>query len=892
MASQVDLLLTKIRIPRSRSDSVLRPRLNSLVEKGLSRKLTLICAPPGSGKTTLIAEWRATTVGSSFPLAWFSLDENDNDPVRFWRYLITALRTLAPVLGEEALEALATPQTPPVEAVINSLINSVLEELDNDFALVLDDYHSIKQPEIQAGLAYLLGHMPSHMHLVITSRSEPQELPLSRLRVRRELVEIRSEDLRFTREEAAAFLEKILNRPLGNSEIELLENRTEGWAAGLQLAALSLQEHSDPATFMHTFGGSDRLVLDFLADEVFYHQSELIQRFLLHTAILRQLNEELAKALTGEAQSREMLEKLDRDNLFLTSLDNNRQWYRYHPLFAEFLISLLTRTEPEMLPELHRRAAAWYEAHGLGVEALTHSLEARDYSKVVELLFALVLPLVHQGESVTVMSWFEALPQEILRQNPRLNTLLASALLVTNHFDEMDAPLNLAESLLQQQGDERGLVDNQSLRSHLLLVRGEIAASKALAQKALELASIENNLVQATANVAIGSAYLLDGALTEAEGWLNKGWGSWAELQTRNMLAEVEFLRGNLKQAEQHSKALLELNSRNTWQEGVARVRLGRLNYEWNRLEEAHFWLDQAISHSQGYPQSAYLPGAYLALARLEWTEEKKASAFEALRQAGEAARRLKNYSLVATTEAWENYFKLFDGKLENVWKWLETQNIEFTSPDSLSYQYERHYLTIIQALLASDQPEAALAKLEWLSEFARKQGRVADLIEILGLKALTLEKVGQSEAALASLFESVQLATHGEFLRVYLNLGRPWQNLLARLRMKYPDFEFLEKLLAAFDKPASQENRQIHLSEGPQAFSYPASANLLIEPLSERELEVLRLIEEGISNKAIADRLYLSLATVKTHINHLYAKLGVENRVQALAQARALNLI
>lgn len=440
------LLLTKIKIPRSRPQTVVRPQLNSLIEAGLSRKLTLLSAPPGSGKTTLLTEWQASQTGANFPLAWLSLDENDNDPIRFWRYLITALRTLAKGVGEESLAWLQTPQPPGLESVITALINSILEELDSDFGLVLDDYHVIRLKEIHASLSFLLDHMPSHMHLIIATRTDPLELPLSRLRVRRELLEIRSSQLRFTSEEARALLGKVLDHPLPATELTLVENRTEGWAAGLQLVALSLQNHPDPLSFVRSFNGTQRLVLDYLADEVFYRQSEEIQEFLLGTAILGQLNEGLTAAVSGQLRSREMLEKLDRNNLFLTGIDNSGEWYRFHPLFADFLVDLLKQKQPGKIPELHRRAANWYEANGFEAEALTHSLEAGDFSKAVELLFKLVLPLIHQGQSVTVMGWFKKLPGEVLRQHPRLNTLYASALMVANLFDEMTAPISLAEA--------------------------------------------------------------------------------------------------------------------------------------------------------------------------------------------------------------------------------------------------------------------------------------------------------------------------------------------------------------------------------------------------------------------------------------------------------------
>lgn len=903
MAGQHDLLLTKIKIPRSRPETVLRHRLYKLLETGLTRRLTLLSAPPGSGKTTLLTEWRATPAGAAFPLAWVSLDEGDNDPVRFWRYVIAALRTLAPGLGEESLAQLLTPQPASLEQVLTSLINSVLEELDSDFALVLDDYHFIKRQEIHEGVGYLLEHLPSHMHLIITTRTDPVELPLSRLRVRREQIEIRSQDLRFTQEEVAAFFEKALNRPLTLTETKMLENRTEGWAAGLQLAALSLHDQSDIDSFIQAFSGSQRLVLDYLTDEVFYHQPQAVQEFLLQTAMLAQLNEGLAQAVTGQVSSREMLEKLDRDNLFLTSLDSNQEWYRYHPLFAEFLVGLLKRTSAERLPELHRRAASWYETNGFEVEAVTHSLQAGDYSKVVELLFKLVLPLVHQGQSVTVMNWFEALPLNIISQNPNLNNLFATALMVGNRFDQMEAPLKQAETAFRQQGDNGdGLAFTLALRSQLALIRGETETAKALTTSVLELSSSEDGLLQTLPHVTLGSACLFEGAIEAAEDYLNRSWHPWVEPQTRNMLAEAQFMRGNLNQAARQSRELLESGTRNIWQEGFARVRLARIYYQWNQLDESRFWLEQAIGSAQ--EQSAYLPVAYLALARLEWAQGQHELAFQILDKALEAAKGLKHRSLQSKVEAWKNYF-LAIGREENdlaaVWRWREEQELPLLSVDSLNYEKERHYLALVQAYVSSGQAAEALLQLEALTHFARLQDRITSLVEILGLKGLALEMAGQSDTALETLGESLQLAAPGGFTRLYLNQGNPMKRLLIQLKAKRPEFAAVERVLVAFNISEDVQNktRRIKGEEMQAAFtgtglaaSSHESKFALVDPLSERELEVLRLIEEGISNKAIADRLYLSLATIKTHINHLYAKLGVENRVQALARARALKLL
>lgn len=626
-----------------------------------------------------------------------------------------------------------------------------------------------------------------------------------------------------------------------------------------------------------------------------------MQQFLLYTSILAQLNEGLAEAVSGQANSRELLEKLDRNNLFLTSLDNNQEWYRYHPLFAEFLRGLLKRREPEQFSELHRRAANWYEKNGFEAEALTHSLEAGDYPKVIELLLNLVMPLIHRGESATVMGWFEVLPEDFLNQNPHLNNLFASALLVANRFDQMEAPLKRAENYFRQHPASNELVEYLALRAMLGLVKGETKTSKVLAQRTLELKPAEDNLPYALAIVILSSLALLEGALDEAESWLNRVWLPWVDPQMRNNRAQIQFMRGKLSEAEQQSQELLALNTRIIWQEGLAQTLLGRIYYQWNRLDEARAWLGLAISQSEGQGQSAYLPEAYLALAEVEWAEGKKEEAFQVLAKARQAAQHLGNQPLTAKAYSCENYFKALEKDLGSVWRWVEDQKLLLTTPEDFTYHQHRDYLTLVQALLTKGQKAEALLRLEWLAGFATEQGRVSDLVEILGLKALALAMSEQDEAAFEALSTSIQLATPGNLMQPYLNQGVPMQQLLKRLRIKRPELTLIEKLLAAFDTSNLEQEKGLLVTEAvtqPEVASLdlarlqPRTEQPLLEPLSERELEVLRLIEAGISNKAIADRLYLSLATVKTHINHLYAKLAVENRVQALARAHSLHLL
>ena len=528
------LLETKFYVPRSRRGLVPRPRLSERLDRGAASKLMLVSAPAGFGKTTLLTEWLAA--GPAAPAderlaAWLSLDRGDNDPVSFWTYVIAALRTVAPGVGESALALLHAPQPPPIETVLTVLLNE-LGAVAGDIVLVLDDYHVIDARDVQDGMAFLLDHLPPWLHVVIASRADPA-LPLARLRARGELVETRAAELRFTPDEAAAYLNEMMGLQLTARDVAALEGRTEGWIAALQLAALSMQGRDDVAGFIAGFAGDDRHVVDYLVEEVLQRQPEHVQAFLLQTSILGRLSGPLCDAVTGQGGGKAMLEALDRGNLFLVPLDDRRQWYRYHHLFADMLQVRLLDEQPGQVPDLHRRASAWYQQNGEPSVAISHALAAEDFERAADLVELAIPAMRRTRQEATVRGWLEVIPDEVVRVRPVLSVGFAGALLSVGEFEGVEARLRDAERWLdtttgirqgpQAPSAEMVVVDDDEFRrlpaeielyrAALALVRGDGPGTVRHARRALDLAPADEHLGRASAAALMGLASWASGDL-------------------------------------------------------------------------------------------------------------------------------------------------------------------------------------------------------------------------------------------------------------------------------------------------------------------------------------------------------------------------------------------
>jgi LuxR family maltose regulon positive regulatory protein len=935
-ARDVPLLRTKLYIPPLRPGLVLRPRLIERLNAGLGqngsfvRKLTLISAPAGFGKTTLLGEWIA---GCEWPIVWLSLDEGDNDPARFLLYLVAALQTIEARqsavgrIGEDVLNAFQSPRSLPVEPILTSLINEIAEGLDT-FTLILDDYHVIEAQRIHNALTFLLDHLPPRMHLVIASRTDPP-LPLARLRARGQLAEFHAADLRFTADETAAFLNQVMGLSLSAKEIATLETRTEGWVAGLQLVALSMQGRDDVAGFIHAFTGSHRYVLDYLAEEVLARQPQNIQAFLLHTSILNRLSAPLCDAVVGIGDSpgqpigkptsretggfktcgfvdssEQILEHLERNNLFIVPMDDERRWYRYHRLFADFLRARLERDSGASLPErgsivlLHRRAAEWYERNGLQTEAVGHALAARDFEWAARLIEQVAWQTLMRGEVNTLLNWLGVLPEEIICARPNLCIIHAWALFLTAQPMEAietrlrDAAASEGEGAARAEQDlDRFQGLSAVLRVLLTLFQGDASHTAELSHQTLERLPKENKFLHSLLVLnqsislawsgnfpAAGQAYAKAARLGLETG------STLLTLFATCQLAELQMIQGRLCQAMRTYRQARQLASgpdgRPLPLAGVVLIGMGELLREWNDLDAATRHLTEGIELCQQWGEILAFDG-YISLARVRWAQGDADSALDLFQKVAQLARRFDVTEmddwLVAAQQArlW-----IAQGNLEAANQWAAEQRrhvggqTEDTSYSFFVHEWEQ--FTLARLFIVQDKAQEALALLAPLLLAAESARRMGNVIENLVIQAMAHQAQSDTSQALTALARALALAEPEGYVRIFVDEGTPMAELLRSAAVRGIAPGYVGKLLAAFDAP--------HFLISP---SLPLS-----EPLSERELEVLRLIAAGLSNREIARQLVIELSTVKWHINNLYGKLNVHSRTQAVARARELSLL
>jgi len=891
------LLSTKLYIARPRPDLLPRPRLTQRLNDGLHRKLTLISAPAGFGKTTLLSEW---SLQSKRPVAWISLDEGDNDPARFWAYFIAALQTLQVNVGDAALAAFQSPQPPPMEVVLTALINEIAI-IPEPFALVLDDYHVIETQPVHSALTFLLNHLPPQMHLIIATRADPP-LPLARLRGRGQLTELREADLRFTTDEAAAFLNQAMGLNLSAEQVAALEERTEGWIAGLQLAALSMQGRSDIPGFIAAFAGSHRYILDYLAEEVLQRQPEGVQTFLLQTAILDRLSGPLCDTVTGQGDSQTMLERLERANLFLVPLDEERRWYRYHRLFAELLRAYLQREQPNRVPGLHRRASEWYEQNGLLAEAVGHALAAKDFERAARLVEQAAPQMLMRGELVTLLGWLAALPDERIRAWPALCTYYAWVLTLTGQLDAVEPRLQDAEQGLQPDIPAAELQDLlgqiAAIRAYIAALHRDVPHAIELARQALEHLPEENPAVRAFVAFTLGGACLLSDDVAEAcqafaeASALGRAAGNvHVAIPALCNLAGLRALQGQLHQAAGLYQEALELatpslahqregrGGRTLPVAAMAYSGLGGLLYEWNDLEGAMRHLREGIEQSKQWGNVDALASSYARVARVLQAQGDEAGALEALKEAGQLVRR---HAVIPTTAArvaaYQASLWLAQGNLGAATRWVQERGLSVD--DELGYLREPEHIALARVLIAQGKYDEALQFLARLRQAAETRGRMGSLIEILVLQALALQSQGNTTQAMPALERALSLAEPEGYVRLFVDEGAPMAKLLRQALSRGIAPNYVSRLLAAF---GAEEQR------GEEA---EKRAPLLLEPLSERELEVLRLLAAGLSNREIAEKLIVAVGTVKAHIHNIYGKLGVQSRTQAVARARELGIL
>jgi LuxR family maltose regulon positive regulatory protein len=891
------LLKTKLNIPPVRRAHVQRLELIHKLDKLREYRLALIVASAGYGKTALVSAWIAQT---QLKVAWFSIDAGDNDPVRFWDYLIAAIQTLYPELGEQSLTFLHEPQPLPIETILSSLINE-LAAVPDLLTLVLDDYHLIESPSIHEGLAFLVEHMPSQMRLIITTRSDPA-LPLARMRVRGELLELRSSDLRFSPPQIASFFTDVMGLSLTTDQVSALDSRVEGWIAGLQLAGLALQGKSEPAAFIASFAGDHHYVLDYLGDEILDRLPDELQQFLLQTSILERLNAELCDTVTGDIETQKALEYLDRHHFFVVALDDKRQWYRYHRLFADFLQHRLGLKYPDRLKELHQRASQWFEHNGLQAEAISHALAAHDFEWAAELVQGIAELLIwRRAEHTTLLGWLSALPEHVMQLYPRLYLYHAWVLHLTNQMSAAQERILDAENVLKQTvSSPDPLIAGMLAAVHSTLtgLQHQFPETLRLSRKALEL--LPNDAVSwrcmAAINLGVTCAYI--GEVQEAVEVLSYAMdlsqeigSSFAILSAFWHLSSLQTTQLSLRAAENTCQQLEAANQMTGLQRfptsGYVALLLGEIHMERNQLEtaEVHLLESAAQINPESFPIA--LMRAYLALSRLKnhQGDTEAAGHYWQLAEQLERMSKLQGRATLLSVSRARRW--LSEGKLGAVEAWAAENRLALD--EEFTYHREAHYLLLARFYLArGDTADKALYLLERMVKQAEVSQRNGSLIRALILQALALDVSDARPKAIASLTWALSLAEAEAPIRVFVDEGQSIVPLLKNILDMQRNGEvassisstYIADLLMAFGKPSSS----------PVVNRWPAGHRA--DTLSERELEVLRLLADGLESNEIAERLVIAVDTARKHIKNIYSKLDVHSRWEAIKAAEAYRLL
>ncbi len=896
------LVETKLFVPRPRRTTVARPELRERLARGAHARLTLLAAPAGFGKTTLLAEWLAGATAQDRSVAWVSLDESDARAASFWTYVIAALQTVVPGIGAGAVPLLQSAQ-PPVGDVLATVLNE-LTAVPNEIYLVLDDYHLVDGPDVQAGMTFLVEHSPPHLHLVLSTRADPA-LPLARLRARGELVEVRSADLRFTVSEVTTYLNEVVGLDLTASDIAALERRTEGWIAALQLAALSMQGRTDVAGFIAGFAGDDRYIVDYLAEEVLERQPERVRTFLVQTSVLDRLSGPLCDAVTARPGGKAMLEALDRANLFVVALDDSRRWYRYHHLFADVLRSHLLDERPDEVGDLHRRASEWYEGNGEPSPAVRHALSAGDVERAAGLVELAVPTLQRNRQEATIRGWLDALPDEVVRVRPVLAVGLIGALMQGGEFDGVEDRLRDAEHCLEHHPTGTVVLDDAELRrlpgviqmyrAALALVRGDGAATVRHADLAVDRAAVDDHLTRGGASALSGLALWGDGHLDAAhaaysasvEGMRRAGHLS-DVLGCSITLADIRITQGRLGEALRTYEHALRTVSPDatTPLRGTADMYVGmsQVACERNDLDaaDAHLLRSHELGEHTGLPQNAYR--RRVAMARIRQARGDPDGALALLDEAQRVYRGdfSPNVRPVPASRA-----RLLAGRgqVDEALRWAEERGLSVD--DDVSYLHEYEHVTLARVLLARHAAHRTDASLDGVDRFLLRLLRAAEegerggsVVEVLVVQALAHHARGDTTAALAPLERALGLAEPEGYVRVFVDEGSPMESLLAAVAKRRRSWVYVRRLLGASGAGTAPA--------GPVA----RGTGAVIEPLSGRELDVLRLLGSDLDGPAIARELVVSLNTVRTHTRNIYTKLGVTSRRAAVRRAGELGLL
>lgn len=898
---QYPILTTKLYVPQLRSDLVLRKHLVDRLNDGINRKLTLISAPAGFGKTTLLSEWISQ---SKIPIAWLSLDKGDSDPVQFINYLVAALRGIEASIGKTVLSVIHSLQGSAIDSIVISLIKEA-SELPDDFALVLDDYHSIDAEEVHRILELLLDYLPAHIHLVIATRADPP-LPLARLRVNSQLTELRTMDLCFSADETALFFEKSLQAKLSSRDISMFQTRTEGWIAGLQLAAISIKGYEDATSFIKSFAGDDRYIMDYLTEEVLNLQPGQIQKFLLETSILNRLSEPLCDFVTRTEGSQSILEKLEGANLFLIALDNKRQWYRYHHLFGDLLRKRLQQTRKDFLSELHSRACEWCKKHGFIDDAIEHALCMNDLELAIHLIEERAEAVWVRGEHNKLRRWLDSLPVELLLSKPYLCIFRAWELFKSGRQDLVEQTLQTAERVMNSSDDDTAIVQEKSERLSCL-VRGRAEAIRSFicgylgdvpgiikhAGQALEYLPRHDLIWRNSATVSLGDAYSIKGDLPAAHLARLEAANAYkitgdtyftllAHIKVGMTLLEQGKLQETLQLFQEQLQFATEKGMEQTDIVGWMSAMWGEVLAEQNDMASAIRMVKKGMQLCENRSFLEIFAWNSICLIKILFYNKDLVRAEKTIQK----MRRIAEESdipfwFVQQITFWQIRIWLIQEKLEHAYQAIVESRLDFDKDfkplQKMDFFKLNDYILLARIKIHQGHPDESIRLLQQLIGFAESGERTPRVIEILILQALAFQIKGNRIKAIAVLKKALSLGEPENYIRIFVIEGQPMAQLLEKILEAERDIPraYVKKLLMAFklDKLIKTEN-------GP------------VENLSERELEVMRLIAAGLSNKKIMEELYVSMSTVKTHIRNIYSKLSVNSRTQATIKAKELNLL
>jgi ATP/maltotriose-dependent transcriptional regulator MalT len=887
------LLATKLYIPPPCQILVLRPRLIEALSISQTSSLTLVSAPAGYGKTTLVSNWLRQT---ETPSTWLSLDEGDNDPIRFLQYFLKALQKIDPEIQSDLLGLPQEMRPTSFEASLNIIINEIVGRV-TPFIFVLDDFHIIHSESVLKILAYLLEHLPPQMHLVVLTRIDPP-LPLARMRARNRLTDIRADQLRFTRDEMAVFLNDVMGLALSADDLSALETRTEGWIASLQLAALSMRSSNDIHGFVSAFTGSHHYVMDYLVEEVIGLQPKKVGDFLMLTSILDHMCGSLCESVIGAdleepVDGQEMLEALERMNLFVIPLDDERRWYRYHHLFADVLRKRLEQHYPGSLPKLHQRASLWFEQNGLVPETIRHSLKAGDQDRVIQLIEQNGPLLLISGELNALSIWIKAVESRS-QMHPWIHIIKAWLFILTGQPERAEEGLQIAEKLISPLETDTQIKIMQGAiatgRSYRSFINGDTNQTAAFARQAVEYlpdVDLVSRSIRSIATALLGEACLMNGELeearqacTEAKKIGQAAGNVHAVLVVNCALGRIFVEQGLLHQAAEIYAETLQIAARPDFRKSVTTgevyAELSQVSYEWNNLEAALEQVHSCIALCRQWGQKSFQAKGFMMLARLEEVYGNAVAAAEHMNIAEKLSKEANfafKYSVwvkCALVRLW-----IAQGNLEKASQIVQESGI--TINDEIPYLREPEFLALLHLLLAQGNYEAAMVLSKRLLQKAETGKRIGRVIEVLVLQALIFQCRQETERALTVLKRALSFAKPERYIRTFVDEGEPMARLLHLARSRQVETEYATYLLSVTEKAAGK--------------MHPPS-QLLIKPLTMREIEVLRLIEAGCSNQDIAGKLVISMPTVKRHISNIYAKLGAESRTQAVAIGKELKIL